>query len=128
MRRVPRSARTGLEFTPPNLSKKKTGLNHNWSQNPSGRTLDEVTYKRHKTALARDHELKKASTESTLIMMRETAVNRRQWIQTDRPTVKIVVKEFPYLKDSTVVSSLICDLVMYAIHMQNDILVGQSAI
>lgn len=105
MRRVPRSARTGLDFTPPDTNrKKKNALHQNWSQSTSGQVLDELTYQRHKTALVRDHERKKTSTESTLIMMRETAANRRQWIQEERPTVTVIIKEFPYLKDPPVVS------------------------
>lgn len=82
----------------------KNALHQNWSQSTSGRVLDELTYQRHKTALVRDHERKKTSTESTLIMMRETAANRRQWIQEERPTVTVIIKEFPYLKDPPVVS------------------------
>lgn len=97
MRRVPRSARTGLEFMPP-ARKGKCTLNHNWSVD-SGRSIDEATYKRHKTALSHQQ-----STESILILMKETATNRREWIKKDRPTIKVILEEFPCLKDYTVVS------------------------
>lgn len=98
MRRVPRSARTGLEFSTP-IRKGKSALNHNWSLD-SGRIIDEKTYQRHKTALARQQ-----STDSTLILMKETAANRREWIKKERPTIVTILKEFPCLKDYVVVSA-----------------------
>lgn len=99
MRRVPRSTRTGLEFSTP-ARKGKCALNHSWSVD-AGRIIDETTYKRHKAALARQQ-----SNESVLVLMKETAANRREWIKKDRPTIKNVLEEFPCLKDFTVVRTL----------------------
>ena len=98
MRRVPRSARTGLEFSTP-IRKGKSTLNHNWSLD-SGRIIDEKTYHRHKTALTCQQ-----STSSTLILMKETAANRREWITKERPTVATILEEFPCLKNYVMVSN-----------------------
>ena len=98
MRRVPRSARTGLEFQHNSTCKGKSPLNHNWSD--SGRIIDEKTYQHHKTALTHQQ-----STDSILILMKETAANRREWIKTERPTILTILKEFPCLKDYVIVSS-----------------------
>ena len=102
---VPRSARTGLEFTPPSKKKKST-LNHNWT-NEESRILDETTYQRHKAALIRDYDSKVSSkADSTSTLMKETAANRREWILKERPTIKTIIKHFPYLKEEHVVSQL----------------------
>lgn len=101
MRRVPRSSRTGLDFTPPDRKKESAlhqGLSH------SGRILDDLTYQRHKTALSQEYDRKMKITESTLMLMQETAANRRKWIQEERPSVTIVIKEFPCLKEYLAVS------------------------
>lgn len=98
MRRMPRSIRTGLDFSP-STCKGKSALNHSWTVDQS-RIIDETTYKRHKAALIRQQ-----STESTLVLMKETAANRREWIKTDRPTIKTILEEFPCLKEYIVVSS-----------------------
>lgn len=81
-------------------------LNHTWTvqDEASNRSLDSVTYNRHITSLRRDYEKNKPSCESTLILMRETAVNRREWILRERPTVQTILTEFPYFKSYDVVS------------------------
>ncbi len=86
-----------MEFSTP-IQKGKKALNRCWSFD-SGRIIDEVTYKRHKMALVHQK-----SAESTLVLMKETAANRREWIMKERPTVKVVLEEFPCLKDYSVVS------------------------
>ena len=99
MRRVRPSARTGLDFVPPNKAL-FSGLKHGSSW--CGRLLDATTYKRHKTCLAPQ----KSTSESTVLLMKETAENRRQWIKNERPTVQMILKEFPCLKDYKVVSKV----------------------
>ena len=74
MRRVPQSVQTGLEFSTP-VRRGKNALNHNWSVD-IGRIIDEKTYQWHKAALTRQQ-----STESILVLMKETAGNRREWIK-----------------------------------------------
>ena len=94
---MPRSVRTGLEFSTP-VCRGKNALNHNWSVD-IGRIIDEKTYQRHKAALTRQQ-----STESILVLMKETAGNRREWIKKERPTVTTILEEFSCLKKYVVVS------------------------
>ena len=106
MRRIPRSAHTGLHFSPPSKIS-KGGLNHAWPvSNKGGRSLDSLTYERHKASLKRDYDKKKECSKSAIILMKETSANRREWIQKERPTVSTIITEFPYLKYYSVVSCL----------------------
>lgn len=65
--------------------------------------LDNVTYERHKTCLAHH----KSTSESVLMLMRETAANRRQWIQEEKPSLQTILKEFPCLKTYSLVCTYI---------------------
>ena len=44
------------------------------------------------------------TSQGVLTLMKETAENRRQWIRNERPTVKVILDEFPCLKEYAVVS------------------------
>lgn len=66
---------------------------------------DNAEYERHIEFLQSKYRTKKWFLSSILtIILQQTAKQRRFWVKTENPTVKMVLDKFPCLADSKIVS------------------------
>lgn len=99
LRRPIRSKRAGITVSPEHVVKRL-------KVDDTGDSLsdDQTVYQRHVDFLLKSFNSKKWSLSSMVVLLQETAQQRRNWILTDRPHVKEVFNKFPCLTDPEIVS------------------------
>lgn len=99
LRRPSRSVKAGIAVSP--LSKKSSGEESPVSTQGSD---DPNTYERNIEFLQRSFHSKKWSVASMVVLLNETAKQRRKWIKTETPPTKLILEKFPCLSDPQIVS------------------------
>lgn len=69
---------------------------------------DDADYKQHVDFIQRSYHSKKWSHASMLALLKQTAKQRRSWIETKCPSIKDVLTTFPCLADPKLVGTITC--------------------
>ncbi len=101
LRRPSTAGKAGITV-PPRLKNKLDTLLKTASVQPS--TSDVAEYEHHIKHLQKCYKSKKWSVTSMILLLEQTAVLRRKWIQDECPIVKEVIEKFPCLTEPKLVS------------------------
>ena len=106
IRKVP--SKVGLVLTkPPPIKKLRLKIKHpavSTSIHAEHQSSDTTTYKRH-VEYMKKHALQANRMDLPLRLMEETRNLRISWIRESKPQVPAILDEFPYLRNSKIVSN-----------------------